>query len=262
MHTFWQSLLLRTSGDQLLPPNTGAPILPANGSIGARPNLPLIGMGMEDLLYAMLPHSLPLPWPLLAVIFSYLLVLGPLRFLVVRSIKRWSWHIVLSSLVVFSCLAYGLALHEKNAAILSNSISILQFNQNGTSAHMTTYTGVFLPDQGSFRVTVPGTGLTQALPKTISADDSSSQQVHIVANENGTTVKLNGDHSWTMHTIISEAERQISGSVVPHLTLNRDTVIGTITNTLPYSLTDSYILMGKSYIHSRPLNEPSDSHHS
>ncbi len=251
MPIFWQSLLLRTSGDQLLPPNTGAPILPANGSIGATPNIPLIGMGMEDLLYAMLPHSLPLPWPLLLVILSYLLTLGPLRFLVVRSVKRrWTWHIVLSSLVVFSCLSYGLALHEKNDAILSNSISILQFNQNGTPAHMTTYTGVFLPDQGSFRVTVPGTGLTQALPKTISTDTSSSQQVHIIANENGTTVKLNGDHTWTMHTIISEEERQISGSIVPHLTLDHNTVLGTITNTLPYSLTDSYILMGKSYIHS------------
>ena len=254
MPTFWQSLLLRTSGDQLLTPNTGAPILPANGSIGTTPNLPLIGMGMEDLLYAMLPHSLPLPWTLLVVIFGYLLALGPLRFLVVRSVKkRWSWHIVLSSLVVFSCLSYGLALHEKNDAILSNSISILQFNQNGTPTHVTTYTGVFLPDQGSFRVTVPGTGLTQALPKTIATDTSSSQQVHIVTNENGTTVKLNGDNTWTMHTLISEGERQINGNIVPHLTLNHNTVLGTITNTLPYSLTDSYILMGKSYIHSGPL---------
>jgi hypothetical protein len=254
IHTFWQSLLLRTLGDQLLTPNTGAPILPANGSIGTTPDLPLIGMGMEDLLYSLLPQSLPLPWPLLAILFSYLLVLGPLRFLVVRSIKRrWSWHIVLSSLVVFSCLSYGLALHEKNAAILSNSISILQFNQNGTPAHMTTYTGVFLPDQGSFHVTVPGTSITQALPQTISTDNSSSQQVHIVANENGTTVNLNGDNAWMMHTIFSEEERQISGSVVPHLTLKYDTVVGTITNTLPYSLTDSYILMGKSYIHSGPL---------
>jgi uncharacterized membrane protein len=254
IHTFWQSLLLRTLDDQLLTPNTGAPILPANGIIGATPNLPLIGMGMEDLLYAMLPHALPLPWPLLAVIFSYLLILGPIRFLVVRSTKRrWSWHIILSSLVVFSCLSYGLALHEKKDAILSNSISILQFNLNGAPAHMTTYTGIFLPDQGTFHVTMPGTNLTQVLPKTIATDDSSSQQVHIVANENGTTVNLNGDHTWMMHTIISEQERQISGSVVPHLTLDHNAVIGTITNTLPYSLTDSYILMGRSYIHSGPL---------
>ncbi|MBA2393725.1 MAG: hypothetical protein H0V70_13390 [Ktedonobacteraceae bacterium] len=254
IHTFWQSLLLRTLGDQLLTPNTGAPILPANGTVGAVPNLPLIGIGMEDLLYAMLPHTLPLPWPLLIILFSYLLILGPIRFLVVRSTrKRWSWHIIVSSLVVFSGLSYGLALYEKKDAILSNSISILQFNQNGSPAHMTTYTGIFLPDQGTFHVTVPGINIAQVLPKTTTTNASSSQQVHIIANENDTTVNLNGDHTWMMHTIISEQERQINGSIVPHLTLDHDAVVGTLTNTLPYSLTDSYILLGKSYIHSGPL---------
>jgi hypothetical protein len=255
IHTFWQSLLLRTLGDQLLTPNTGTPILPANGTIGGSiSNIPLIGMGMEDLLYSMLPHTLPLPWALLGLLLGYLLVLGPLRFLFTRfSRRRWSWHIVLCSLVVFSCLSYALALHEKNDAILSNSISILQLNQDGAPAHMTTYTGIFLPDQGNFHVTLPGTKLTQALPKTISTENSSSQQVHIVTNEHDTIINLNGNNTWTMHTIVSEQDRQVNGSVVPHLTLDHSTITGTITNTLPYSLTDSYILMGKSYIHSGPL---------
>ncbi len=256
IHTFWQSLLLRTLGDQLLTPNTGAPILPANGTFtGSNPNLPLIGMGMEDLLYSMLPHTLPLPWPLVAIVLGYLLVLGPLRFLFTRFTKhRWNWRIVLSSLVVFSCLSYGLALHEKNDSTLSNSISILQLNQDGTPAHMTTYTSLFLPDQGNFHVTLPGTKLIQVLPQAIPTNDSSSSsQIDIMNNENGTTVNLNGDHTWTMHTLISEQERLISGTVVPHLTLNDGTIDGTITNTSPYSLTDSYILMAQRYIHSGPL---------
>jgi hypothetical protein len=248
IHTFWQSLLLRTLGAQLLTPNTGAPILPANGaSSESNPDLPLIGIGMEDLLSSMLPQTLPLPWPLVATLLSYLFVLGPLRFLFTHFTKRrWNWRIILSSLVVFSCLSYGLALHEKNDAVLSNSISILQFNQDGTPAHMTTYTGIFLPDQGSFHVTLPGTTLTQALPKTIPTDNSSSSQIHITSNENGTTVNLNGNHTWTMRTLVSEQESPLSGTVVPHLTLDHDTIVGTITNTLPYSLTDSYILMAKS----------------
>ncbi|MBV9712680.1 MAG: hypothetical protein JO011_17390, partial [Ktedonobacteraceae bacterium] len=255
LHAFWQSLLLRTLGDQFLPSNTGAPILPANGTInGLNPNLPLIGMGLEDLLYSMLPRTLPLPWPLLAVLLSYLFVLGPLRFMVARFTKlRWNWRIVLSSLVVFSCLSYGLAIHEKNDAVLSNSISILQLNQNGTPAHITTYTGVFLPDQGNFHVTLPGAKLTQVMPKTISTDNSPSQQVHIVSNGNGSTVNLNGNSTWSMRTFVSEQDHQVSGTVVPHLTLDHGTIIGTVTNTLPYSLTDSYILMAKSYIHSGPL---------
>ena len=255
IYTFWQSLLLRTLGSQLLAPNTGAPILPANEALNnANLNLPLIGIGMEDLLYSMLPQTLPLPWPLIALLLGYLLVLGPLRSLFTHFTKRpWNWRIVLSSLVVFSCLSYGLALHEKNDATLSNSISILQFNQDGTPAHMTTYTGIFLPDQGSFHVTLADTKLTQVLPKTSSTDASSSPQIQIIRNENGTTINLHGDHTWTMHTLVSEQESPVSGTVVPHLTLDHNTIIGTITNTLPYSLTDSYILLPQSYIHSGPL---------
>ena len=255
IHTFWQSLLLRTLGTQLLSPNTGAPILPSNGAFNAsNPNLPLIGMGMENLLYSLLPYTLPLPWPLIAILLGYLLVLGPLRFLFTHFTKRrWNWRIILCSLVVFSGLSYGLALHEKNDALLSNSISILQFNQNGTAAHMTTYTGIFLPDQGSFHVTLPGTQLTQVLPKTIPDESSSSPQVHIINNANATTINLNGDHTWTMRTLISEQERPVSGTVIPHLTLDQGTLSGTITNTSSYSLTDSYILVAKSYIHSGPL---------
>src|ERR1019366_1010914 len=141
IQSFWQNLLLRTVGDKFLTPNTGAPILPASGIFSSiNPSLPLIGMGMENLLYSMLPHTLSLPWSLIILIISYLLVLGPLRFLFTRiTKKRWSWHIILSSLIIFSSLAYGLALHEKNNAILSNSISVLQLNQDGTSAHLTTY---------------------------------------------------------------------------------------------------------------------------
>lgn len=252
---FWRNLLLRTVGEQFLPPNTGAPILPANGiSNHIDPSLPLIGMGMENLLSSLLPRSLALPWSLLVTVLGYLLVLGPLRSLVARfTKKRWNWHIVLSCLVIFSALSYGLALHEKNDAIRSNSISVLQLNQDGTSAHLTTYTGIFLPDQGSFHVSWSGNGLTQALPSTPSSSDAALPQMQIVNNENGTTVDLDGDHTWTMRTLISEEERQVHGTVVSHLTLDHSTLVGTITNTLPYALSDSYILMAKSYIHSGPL---------
>lgn len=255
IQTFWQNLLLRTVGDQFLTPNTSAPILPASGIFSSmNPSLPLIGMGMESLLSSMLPHTLSLPWSLIAIILTYLLVLGPLRFLFTRiTKKRWSWRIIISSLVIFSCLSYGLALQEKHNAIRSNSISVLQINQDGTSAHMTTYTGIFLPDQGTFHITWPGTELTQMLPTTSSNPDSVSQPVTIMSNTNETTVNLYGDQNWTMHTFVSEQEQQVHGTVIPHLTLDHNTIVGTISNTLPYSLTDSYILMARSYIHSGPL---------
>lgn len=253
IHNFWRSLLLRTLGDQFLAPNTGAPILPANGVFSSmNPNLPLIGLGMENLLYSLLPRTFSLPWTLLALVLGYLLILGPLRLLFLRTIrKQWSWCIILISIALFAPLSYGLALHEKSAAIRSNSISVLQLNQDGTPAHMTTYMGILLPDQGTFHISWSGTGLTQMLPTT--SADTSLPQVHVTDNTNETSVNLNSDHTWTMDTLVSEHEQQVLGTVIPHLTLTHDALVGTLTNTLPYALSDSYILMAKSYIHSGPL---------
>ncbi len=256
MRLLWQNLLLRTLGDQLLPPNSGAPVLPASGTANGTltPDIPLISISMQNLLRAMLPHTLFLPWPLIGLLVGYLLVLGPLRSLALRKLgRRWSWHIVLSTFVVFSSIAYGLALYEKNTAIVSNSISMLQFNQDGAPTHVTTYVGVFLPDQGTFQVNIPGADLTHVLPSATTTGALLAQKAVISGSQNGSQVNLNGEKSWMMHTIISEQDRQVSGTIEPHLTFDHDALSGTITNTLPYSLTDTYILTNKGYIHSGPL---------
>ncbi len=252
----WQNLLLRSLGEQALPANSGEPVLPASGSANGTlmPDIPLISVSMQNLLLALLPHTLPLPWPLIGLLIGYLLVLGPLRALVLRWLGRhWSWHIVLSSFVVFSGVAYGLALHEKHTTIASASISILQLNQDGAPAHITTYAGVLLPDQGNFQVTIPDATLTHILPQEVATNTLLPQQTAISGGPHGSQVALNGQHSWMMHMLIAEQDRQISGNVASNLTLAHGTLNGTLTDTLPYSLSDTYILTNEGYIHFGPL---------
>ncbi len=252
----WQNLLLRSLGEQALPSNSGEPVLPASGTANGTltPDIPLISVSMQNLLQALLPHTLPLPWPLIGLLIGYLLVLGPLRALVLqRRGRRWSWHIVLSTFVVFSGVAYGLALHEKHTTIASASISILQLNQDGAPAHITTYAGVFLPDQGNFQVSIPDADLTHILPQEVATGTSLLQQTAISRGPYGSQVDLNGQQSWMMHTLVAEQDRQFSGTITSHLILAHGALNGTLTNTLPYSLTDTYILTNEGYIHSGPL---------
>src|SRR5207249_8604460 len=136
-----QRLVVRAVGDRLL-----------NASNGFVPSNTFQLGGLSGLLQNLLSGSLPSPWLLLALLLGYLLVLGPVRFLLIRWRKRrdWNWRIVLSSIVVFSLLTYGLAIQQKGAAILSNRVSIVQLNHGGSSAHITTYVGVFLLNQGDY----------------------------------------------------------------------------------------------------------------
>ena len=241
----WQGLFLRTLGDQLLTtgPNiaqSGSSALTSDNSSG----------GFSGLLQSSLPNMLPPTWLLLVLLLGYVTVLGPVRLLLVRLLKQrdWSWRITLSAIVIFSALSYTLTLQQKGTSIVSSSISILQLGQpdaNGTSAHATTYVGVYLPNQGNFQVNVPGSNLVQTY-----SESSSSQSLPatIVSTENETDVKLQGTNVWRLRTLVTKQDRHLSGGIIPHLTFQSNNLLrGTVTNSLPYALNNAYLLISNHF---------------
>jgi len=243
---FWEGLLLRSLGDQLL---TNSGLSPASGPYSGQGQL--LASRMSGLLQSLLPNTIPSPWTLAILLVGYILVLGPVRLLLVQRLKRrdWSWRIVLSSIVIFSFLTYGLAIREKGTSILSNSISVAQLGQNGSSTHITTYLGVFVPNQGDFQIHIPGSGLVQPSPDNFSfyqsgpvgSPDQSATSIATV--QSGTNVNLKSASIWTLHTIVSDQDRPLHQGLVSHLALRDGTLVGTVTNTLGYPLSDVYLLM-------------------
>jgi hypothetical protein len=240
----WQGLFLRTLGDQLL---TSGPNIAQSGSSVITPDNS--NGGFSGLLQSSLPNMLPPTWLILALLLGYVAVLGPVRLLLVRFLKQrdWSWRITLSAIVIFSALSYTLTLQQKGTSIVSSSISILQLGQpdaNGTSAHMTTYVGVYLPNQGNFQVNVPGSNLVQ----TYTESSSQALPATIVSAENETDVKLQGSNVWSLRTLVTKQDRHVSGGIIPHLTFQSNNLLrGTVTNSLPYALNNAYLLISNHF---------------
>ncbi|HWZ18521.1 MAG TPA: hypothetical protein VNW73_06970 [Ktedonobacteraceae bacterium] len=240
----WDSLLLRSLGDQLLP------------HLGVSPGLgnstqqvqPILANRMSGFLQSLLPSSIPPPWRTLGILLlCYLLVLGPVRFLLVKRLKGryWSWRIILSSIVIFSLLSYGLAYFEKGSSILSDSISIAQFSQNGASVHISTYMGVFVPNEGDYQVQIPGNTQVQPSPDNFSTSAGPITGAHttVVPLQNSTDVNLQDVNIWTLHTILAEQDRQVHKGLISQLTLQNGSLVGTVTNTFKYALSDTFLLM-------------------
>jgi len=244
----WESLLTRSLGDQLL---FHASI--STGILGSNQSLPsLLASRMSALLQSLLPGTIPSPWWTLAILVAgYLLVLGPVRLLLVGKLKRrdWSWRIVMSSIVIFTLLSYGLAFREKGTSILSNSITIAQLGQNGSPASIRSYLGIFVPNEGDFRVNIPGNGLVQPSPDNLSlfqgqlTSPTEQSPATVTPVQGGTDVSLQDVNIWTLHAILSEQERHMSKSLLSQLTLQNGILMGTVTNTLGYALSDTYLLM-------------------
>ena len=238
----WKGLVLRALGDGVL-----------NSSNNFAPGKSFQTGGLAGLLQNLLAHAPPSPWLLLVLLLGYLIILGPVRFLLVRWRKRrdWNWRIVLSSIVIFSLLSYGLAIQQKGAAILSNRVSIIQLNQGGSSAYITTYLGTFVLDQGDYQVHIPGNGLIQPSSDQQFNNGSSADSepiTTIIPGQNGTEVNLQGVNFSTVSSLLSEQDLKMPGGITAQLTLASGTLIGTVTNRLSYSLRDVYVLMNNNFV--------------
>ena len=244
--TLWKDLLLRALGDQIL---VSSPSTTAIGNTFTSTS----NYGMRSVLQSLFPTSFLATWVILVILVGYLLVLGPIRLIIVRQLKNrdWSWRIVLSAIAVFSLLSYGLALQQKGTSVLSSSISVLRLDQptgNFTTAHTTTYVGVFVPNQGDFQVHMPGFSLVQPSNDQFRfQSQSQSQPTTITSTSNSVDVNLRGVNIWTLRTLSSQHDSQLPGSITPHLTIQNTTLTGTVTNTLPYALSDAYLLINGHY---------------
>ena len=244
----WKALLLHALGDKFLISSTVRNFYSGPGQLLTR----------GGVLSIVAPRTLLGPWILIVLLLAYLLILGPVRMLLVRRQQRVQrvrrgWLIIMSSIVVFSLLAYGLAFYEKGSSLIDNTVSLLQLNQDGSSAHITTYHGIFVPDGGDFTLQIPGESMAQPVPNALLASNNSTivddnVSASVVSTAARTDLKLADIGPWTFHPVVSEQDERLQGALVAHLALQNNKLTGTISNTLSTSLSDVYVLLSHGYV--------------
>ena len=102
---------------------------------------------------------------LLAVIAGYILLIGPLSYLVLRRLDRreLAWIVAPILVVIFSGVSYGIGASMKGSQIIVNQIAIVRSATDGTAASISTYAGVFSPTRATYDLTVRGDALVSAL---------------------------------------------------------------------------------------------------
>jgi hypothetical protein len=240
---FWKQLLIRALGDHAL--------LGVSPQFSSGPGEILARGGLVQILQ---PTSFLSPWVIGFLLLGYLLIIGPVRLLIVRRLKRpqWGWRIVMSGILVFSLLALLLSFYQHGAALLDNSISIVQINADGSPAHITTYHGIFDPNETNFELRLPANDLALPISDFIqpgspvfSEDDLPST---ITPTSNTENVDLPNAGIWPFHALVSEQDRRLFGGISANVALQNNRLVGSITNTLDVSLNDVYLLMPHNFV--------------
>ncbi len=190
--------------------------------------------------------ALPATSGLLVLLIGYIVLVGPVNYLVLRALDRreWAWVTVPALIVVFAAGSFGIGALTRGSEVIVHEVAIVRGAPGTDQAGVQSWLGIFSPSRATFQVRVPGDTL---LSSPMSGDTSSNL---------GTSALdvLEGDPSrirdlavgyGSMRTI--RAEGSATGpSIDADLHLQNGQLSGTITNHSDRTLLAPSLVLGSS----------------
>lgn len=111
---------------------------------------------------AQLPSlALPPIGGLFALLGAYILLVGPINYLVLRRIGRreWAWATIPALIAIFAVGAYAFGATLRGSEVIVNQIALVRGAPGATDGTAQVYIGIFSPSRGTYQVRVPGGAL-------------------------------------------------------------------------------------------------------
>lgn len=192
--------------------------------------------------------ALPPIGGLLILLAGYILLVGPLNYLLLRRLDRreWAWLTMPLLVVGFAVAAYLYGNTLRGGQVIINSIAIVRGAPETTVATATAYVGVFSPTRETYQLEVPGGAL---LSPPISGDLTTSFDGSQSA---GALDIIQGDTAHVRDLAVGygslravRAEVPVTGpKVSATLRLEGDRLKGTVTNSSTITLEKPSVVLG------------------
>jgi hypothetical protein len=130
---------------------------------------------------------------LLAVIVGYILLIGPISYLVLRRFDRreLAWLTAPLLVIVFSACSYGIGSSLKGSEVILNQINLVRVAAGGSAASVEAYAGVFSPSKATYDLTVKADALLATLNSANFQPQPQANQLSYVADQ-GNPAHLRG----------------------------------------------------------------------
>ena len=108
--------------------------------------------------------ALPPIGGLIALLIGYILLIGPINYLILRRLdkREWAWFTMPALIVVFAVGAYGFGAALRGSELIVNEVAIVRGAPGATDGTAQVYLGLFSPSRGTFQLEVPGGALLSA----------------------------------------------------------------------------------------------------
>jgi hypothetical protein len=190
--------------------------------------------------------NLPSTGIVLAFLLLYVLVIGPINYLVLRRMRRleWAWLSVPLVVLVFSCGLYAVGAGLRGGQSQLSQAAIVQGAEGQSRAFATGFVGLFSPRRASYTVGFPAQTLVGGAPVRFI---QSNQFDAVVADEAGArSIRVLADVV-SVSTFVAEQMVDLPVAVQSNLTSDGGGLSGEVRNTGAGTLEDVLIVRGDSF---------------
>jgi hypothetical protein len=108
--------------------------------------------------------ALPPVGGLLVLLFGYIVLVGPVNYLVLKRLDRreWAWVTVPALIVVFTIGSFGIGSLMRGNEVVVHEVAIVRGAPGTETAAAQSYLGIFSPSRSTFQLRVPGDALLAA----------------------------------------------------------------------------------------------------
>jgi hypothetical protein len=187
------------------------------------------------------------------LLILYVILVGPVNYLVLRWRKRlhWAWISIPTITLAFSAGAFGLGYALRGTDLILNKIAVIELQPDGR-AGVTSYLGLFSPATRSYELEVSDGDLLS--PLTPDYNPWGSQGVNL----GGDVIFVQGDpgrirglavNQWSLQTFMMEDVQIDFGYIGGDLWFKDRELKGIVRNETAYALTDASLVLGSRVLH-------------
>jgi hypothetical protein len=180
-----------------------------------------------------------------ALVLIYVLLVGPVNYLVLGAMRRraLAWVTVPLIALLAAGGAYGAGIFTKGRSVQTNQIAIVHVQPGSDRAYQETYTGIIPPSRGDYQATAGGERL---LISPIATNNgyayAGSVRVNVASNE----VTLSGMTAFALGGFATEGVTT-APKLTAHLALVNGQLKGTIENRSSITFTDAVLIAGDNF---------------
>src|SRR6184192_2407783 len=186
-----------------------------------------------------------------ALVLLYVLLVGPVNYLVLGAMRRraLAWVTVPLIAVIAAGGAYGAGVFTKGRSVQANQVAILHLQPGWDHAYQETYTGVIPPSRGDYQAAISGSRLLISPIASNGAFDVSgltASRSGIRIDVDNNTITLPGLTAFALSGVATESLTS-APQLAAHVQLVNGKLTGTIENQSSLAFTDAVLIMGDNF---------------